>query len=99
LPSDEPYPIHTPHLRQTAVHYGGLEIYHFGALRDPKAFIRKSKAVQNMFIGSCDERILKYENTDKDWREENYFDLPLQDFVNPMPKCAHAWLKERGYSV
>lgn len=99
LPSDEPYPLHEPHLRQKAEFVGGLEIFHFGALRDPQAFVRKSKAVQNHFFGSCDQRILNYENTDKDWRETEYFDLPLRDYIGPMPKPAHKWLLERGYTV
>lgn len=99
LPSDEPHPAETPNLRTSAEFIGGLEIYHYGALRDPHAFVRKSKTVQNAFFGSCDARILKYEGTQKDWREEDYFDLPLRDYIGQHPKVAKEWLRSRGYNV
>ena len=99
LPSDEPHPLHEPHLRQTAVHYGGLEIYHYGFLRDKTKFVLKSEEVQNMFIGSCDDRILKFKDGTVPWDSIDYFDnLPLRDFYEQHPKCAHEWLRKNGHN-
>jgi len=100
LPSDEPHPLHEPHLRQTAQFIGGLEIYHFGFLRKPEAFVKKSEVVQNAFFGSCDSRILAYKDKQTDWRTHDYFDgLALRNHIGPMPRPARQWLIDRGYSI
>lgn len=101
LPSDEPHPLKEPNLRQTAVHYGGLEIYHFGFIRDKKKFVLKSEEVQNMFIGSCDDRLLQFKGKDIPWDSIDYFDnLPLKDFTgHPMPRPAREWLRSNGHEA
>ncbi len=57
LPSDEPNPRVHPNLRTHAQQFPTLEIFHYGFIRDPKAFVKKSVTVQNAFFGSCDSRI------------------------------------------
>lgn len=100
LPSDEPHPVVTPNLRTTAEYHGGMEIYHYGFLRKPQAFVRKSEVVQNAFFGSCDSRILEYKDKPMHWNSRDYFDgLPLRDFINAHPKVARKWLEDRGYKL
>lgn len=98
--SDEPIPRKSPNLRTTAEHHDGLTIFHTGFIRRPMAFIAKSEAVQNMFFGSCDPRLLKFKESGEDWRNGEYFDnLPLETFHGEWPELALPWLKERGYAT
>jgi len=99
-PSDEPIPAEFPNLRSEAEFYPELEIFHYGFIRDPDAFLRKSKAVQTMFMGSCDQRLLNIEASGQSWTMGEYFDgKPLLTFDGEHPKVAHAWLKARGHPV
>lgn len=96
--SDEPMPRHSPNLRTNAEHHEGLEIFHCGFLRDPEKFLAKSMAVQGMFFGQCDPRLLAFKDSGKDWREHDYFDSkPLERFNGIWPTVAMGWLESRGY--
>lgn len=99
MPSDEPNPAVTPNARTRAVDTPGLRIFHYGFLRNPDAFVRKSREVQNMFFGSVDSRITEMADQGKRWDEREYFDLPLQNYNGEHPPVAHKWLKDRGYSL
>lgn len=99
MPSDEPRPAVTPNARTYAEDVPGLQIFHYGFLRDPTAFVRKSREVQNMFFGSCDSRITEMADQGKRWDEREYFDLPLQEYQGQHPPVAHQWLLSRGYSL
>lgn len=99
-PSDEPYPAVEPNIRTHAELHNELEIFHYGFIRKPDAFVRKSKAVQVMFMGSCDRRITDMEESGKPWTERDYFEgKPLRDFSGVHPAIAVPWLRERGYDV
>ncbi len=97
--SDEPEVRVHPNLRSKAERREGLTIFHTGFIRDPKKFIAKSEAVQGMFFGSCDPRLMKFKEIGGDWRTGNYFDdLPLEPCAAPWPPVAHDWLRSHGYS-
>lgn len=97
MPSDEPFPAVSPNIRENAVEIHGLTIFHYGFLRRPEAFMRKSREVQNMFMGSVDSRILEMEAAGKKWTERDYFEgRPLRDFTGSHPAVAHQWLRDRG---
>ncbi len=100
LPSDEPNPAVNPNLRTFAQVQPSLDIFHYGFIRDPKAFVKKSVVVQNAFFGSVDSRITDMADAGKDWRERNYFDdAELQPYVGRHPPVAIEWLRARGYQV
>lgn len=97
--SDEPSPAVTPNIRTNARYHPDLRIFHYGFVRDPSAFLRKSKDVQKMFTGSCDARILGMEATGRIWNERDYFDgAQLESYLGPHPEAAHGWLREKGFS-
>lgn len=98
--SDEPFPAVSPNIREQADLYPNLTIFHYGFLRRPEAFMRKSHEVQNMFMGSVDSRILAMEAAGKKWTERDYFEgSPLRSFSGEHPPVAHKWLIERGYDL
>jgi glycosyltransferase involved in cell wall biosynthesis len=98
--SDEPFPAVNPNIRTDAEPFPTLRIFHYGFIRDPKAFVRKSVAVQNMFFGSCDSRITEMDAQGKDWRDRDYFEgLKLREYNDYHPEVAHQWLLARGYSL
>lgn len=97
-PSDEPIPAQSPNLRTFADEYPALRIFHYGFLRKPDSFLRKSAVVQKAFFGSVDERIARASEGGKHWVEYDYFNgEPLRPFNEQHPEVARAWLKERGY--
>lgn len=97
LPSDEPSPAVEPNIRTNAEWHPQLRIFHYGFIRKPDAFVRKSVEVQNMFFGSVDRRITDMQLEGKRWDERDYFDIPLEDYHGSHPQVAHAWLRERGH--
>jgi len=100
LPSDEPTPARHPNIRDYAEAFSGLHIYHYGMIRDPQAFVRKSKVVQNCFFGSVDQRIETAQKENAKWHDADFFDgLPLRDFVGKHPNIVRKWLLERGHSL
>lgn len=98
MPSDEPNPAVEPNARTYAETIPGLQIFHYGFLRNPDAFVRKSREVQNMFFGSVDSRITEMADQGKRWDDREYFDIPLQAYRGTHPLVAHKWLRDRGYS-
>lgn len=100
MPSDEPYPAKAENVRKYAVHDDRLLIFHYGFIRNPKAFVKKSVAVQNMFFGSVDQRIVDMDAQGRTWNERDYFDgLPLRDWSGRHPDVALPWLRKNGYRV
>jgi hypothetical protein len=98
LPSDEPNPKRRPHLRERAQDYPQLNIYHYGFLRDPKAFLRKAQVVQEAFFGSTDERLTSVKDSEI-WYDKDFFDgLPLRDFIGNHPPEILPWLR-RFYTL
>lgn len=101
LPSDEPNPARHTNIRDVAQEYPNMHIYHYGAVRDPKKFLDKSVAVQNMFFGSVDQRLLDARGSDTPWYlQRDYFDgEPLREFSGNHPKVIWQWLKDRGHKI
>lgn len=80
----------------------GIRIFHYGFLRDPKAFLAKSKAVQRMFIGSFDSRLAAAEQRDGHWVDTpnlNEWGDKLDKYSGTHPKVIHQWLIDRGYQL
>lgn len=98
--SDEPNPRVEPNIRTNARKQDTLRIFHYGFIRDPKAFVKKSVQVQTAFFGSVDSRITEMDAKGRDWREREYFDgEPLREFTGRHPEVARQWLRDRGYDV
>lgn len=99
MPSDEPNPAVHPNVRTNATEHPDLHIHHFGFLRHPKAFLEKSRIVQQAFFGNYDYRLEEAETKGLDWRNRDYFDgLPLEPAKVPVPGFCRQWLTERGYN-
>jgi hypothetical protein len=79
----------------------GIEIFHYGFLRRREAYFEKSRALQEMFFGSYDDRLKKVERRD-DWME-TIPDVPwinqLIEFNGDHPGGVKSWLAERGYKL
>lgn len=100
MPSDEPHPAQRENVRKYAVEDDRLLIYHYGFIRDPQAFVRKSIVVQNMFFGSVDARITDMADQGKSWKDRDYFEgLPLRQYTGKHPTAALPWLRKNGYDV
>lgn len=76
-----------------------ITIFHYGFLRDPRAYFRKSRALQGFFFDSYDQRLANVED-DPRWME-HIKDVEWTDKLVPYnghhPEVAKQWLKERGY--
>ena len=100
LPSDEPNPLVSPNIRTSAEHFSGLTIFHYGFLRRPEAFVKKSEVVQKAFFGSVDTRIGKAQASHARWDDYDFFDgEPLRPFEDRHPALARQWLTDRGYKL
>lgn len=106
LPSDGPHPDGTEAVamaRDT-----GIEIFHYGFLRQPAAFFRKAKALQGYFFNSYDSRlaaaeerlkILEGEGKPGNWMEQcdiEWLDR-LIPYAGPHPVIMQPWLELRDY--
>lgn len=100
MPSDEPLPAQEENVRKYADADERLLIFHYGFIRNPSAFVKKSVAVQNMFFGSVDQRIVEMAAQGRPWNERDYFDgLPLRSWSGRHPDVALSWLRKNGYRV
>lgn len=76
------------------------EIFHYGFLRKPEAFLAKSRFFQMQIIGSHDDRLKAAEkDLSKHWTEFTPFDKPLIPIQRDHPQVAHQWLRDRGHDV
>lgn len=76
-----------------------LQIFHYGALRKPEAFVKKSWVMQTAIFNTMDERLKTAEKTGVHWETLcDFGGLPLIPFRGAHPKVAEGWLRERGYS-
>lgn len=102
MPSDEPHPEGEPELRVRAGWPPNGDrtrrIFHYGFLRKEQAMIDKVRVVNGAFFGTMDARLEKAEAAGTPWLNEVELAAPLQDFNEPHPELAHAWLRERGYN-
>lgn len=75
-------------------------IFHYGFLRKPDAFLRKVRWFQPILSGSHDERMKAAEqDTQRHWADFTPFDEPLIPIRINHPKVAHQWLLERGHRI
>lgn len=98
MPSDEPHDIE-PEICRRAVEDPALKIFHYGFIRDPRAYHAKAKVTCNAWFGKNDERILKAESLGEPWQNHCVHSLPYQDFCGEHPKVAHDWLLKNGHSI
>lgn len=76
------------------------EIFHYGFLRKPEAFLRKARWFQPVLCGSHDERLKAAESdTSKHWTEYTPFDRPLIQIQRKHPAVARKWLRDRGHAL
>lgn len=96
MPSDEPHHEGEPEIRKMAIKHSSLRIFHYGFLRKPDAFYRKSKVVMNAFFGREDDRVVKCEKEGvKDWAAA--IPVPVEKWNGSHPALMHEWLVERGW--
>lgn len=75
------------------------DIFHYGFIRKPEAFLAKARWFQPVLIGCHDER-LKHAETDtsKHWADFYPFDKPLVPIKRKHPAVALQWLADRGHT-
>jgi glycosyltransferase involved in cell wall biosynthesis len=98
MPSDAPDPHGPQDITRLATWDDRLEIFHYGALRKPEAFIAKSKVMQGAIFGSLDSRLADAEKAGDNWVDRCPFPKPLQRFRGKHPDFALQWLRDRGHS-
>ncbi len=80
----------------------GLQIFHYGYLRKPEAFFKKSRNLHKFFFGTYDSRLAEVENEGREWMgkiQRVEWRDELIPYDGPHPKLMHGWLKERGYEI
>lgn len=103
MPSDGPHPLGAPMVNMAVD--SGIQIFHYGFLRDRAAFFRKAKALQGMFWDHYDPRLVEAEEKTKDggnWMEVPgicHFQDKLVPYTGKHPKVAWQWLADRGFPV
>lgn len=103
MPSDEPHEVE-PEIRKRSLTYRlcpdpNLNIYHYGFLRLPHAFIAKSRACLEAWFATKDERIERAAAGEEHWMTHVSFEKPLIPFKGKHPECIRAWLWARGYTI
>jgi len=98
MPSDGPHPMGAEMIMMN-IETPAPEIMHYGFLRKPDAFFRKSRALHGYFFNSYDPRLEKAETMEGNWMEN--CDLGWQDSLVPFtgthPARMKHWLEARGY--
>lgn len=100
MPSDDPNmkPGEERIIRESIYSDNPPEIFHYGFLRKPEAFLTKSRFFQPVLIGEYDKRLQAAElDTSKHWTEFAPFDKPLIQIQRKHPEVARQWLTDRGY--
>lgn len=102
MPSDDPNmkPGEERIIREAGHTQNPPEIFHYGFLRKPEAFLTKSRFFQPVLIGGYDPRLQAAEqDVSKHWTEFAPFDKPLIPIQRAHPQVAHQWLRDRGHAV
>lgn len=95
MPSDEPHPEGQPEIRRLAQHPGpGMDIFHYGFLREVGSFYKKIETTNLIWFGKPDARFVGQPPSDK-WYEVADWHEHLTPYTGVHPKIAHAWLLER----
>ena len=76
----------------------GIEVFHYGFLRRPEAFFRKSKFFQRALVGDYDPRLTQAESDGVPWHSRIALQRPLDPFSGSHPSVAIPWLRARGYN-
>lgn len=76
-----------------------IGLYHYGFLRDPKAFRKKAEIMLPNFCGAMDPRV--YEVEKNGWKAfppawDKKDEIP---FTGTHPNVIHGWLRDRGYNA
>jgi glycosyltransferase involved in cell wall biosynthesis len=75
-----------------------VKIGHYGFLRKPSAFFKKSKVVQKIWTNNIDRRLEEVEKLDGNWMDKVVpWNDRLEEYKGTHPKAILEWLKERGY--
>lgn len=80
----------------------GIEIYHYGFIRDRDRFFKKERLLQGYFFNTFDPRLEAAQKTQGNWMEIEGitgWESNLDPFEGTHPATAMAWLKERGYDT
>ena len=102
MPSDDPNmnPGEERIIRESGYSDPIAEIFHYGFLRKPEAFLVKSRFFQPVLIGNYDPRLQAAEgDTSRHWVEFAPFNKPLIPIQRNHPQVAHQWLRDRGHDV
>ncbi len=100
MPSDGPHPRGAEAVSMAVE--TGIEIFHYGFLRERKAFFKKERGLHEMFFNTWDPRLTEVETRNGNWMSEikNLEWLPdLRTYEGYHPQLIHDWLKKRGYEV
>lgn len=100
MPSDYPDPRAEWIQRNAVMTSPRVEIYHYGFLRERKAFFRKAREVQRIWVNSYDPRLEKAETFEGNWAEMpgiTSWEDKLVPFSGTHPALIHNWLRERNH--
>lgn len=79
----------------------GVEIFHYGFIRQREKFFEKERLLQGYFFDTYDPRLEAAEKHEGNWMAKEGvtgWESNLDPFSGTHPAAAMAWLKERGYA-
>lgn len=98
IPSDYPY---EPAARTMATaHEINARVFHYGFLREKKAFFRKAREVQRIWVNSFDPRLEAAEKHEGHWSEMpgvTGWENNLVNYDGSHPSAIRMWLEEHGF--
>lgn len=100
MPSDYPDP-RCQEAMDEAVK-SNVQLFHYGFLRERKAFFRKARAVQKIWADDYDKRLEAAEKGEGNWMDHDGV-VPWKDkldkFKGTHPEIIKPWLRQRGYEI
>ena len=100
IPSDSPWPEAQDAMNNAKD--SGIEIMHYGFIREVKGFFKKARSVQSIWANSFDPRLERAEQYGLEWASApglSDWQNQLVEFKGTHPAVIHEWLKERGHHL
>jgi glycosyltransferase involved in cell wall biosynthesis len=79
-----------------------VTVYHYGFIRNRKAWFKKAREVQRIWANDYDKRLEAAESYEGDWSTmpgvTGWIDQ-LQEYKGTHPLVIHQWLKDNGHTI
>lgn len=79
----------------------GIQIGHYGFIREPEKFMAKERLLQGYYFNSFDPRLEEAAKAGKDWATQpgvTGWEQMIEPFTGTHPAAVQDWLKQKGYN-